>query len=186
MKRGAVIETERLILRHWQDNSSDRDVFFRLNSDPVIMRFFPARRTRAESDAQFDKVVSLVETHGYGWAAACLENTGEVVGFAGVAPVDYFTAPFLPADEIGWRFVPEVWGQGFATEAAKALLDHARRDLKLQRVVAFAVRTNEKSIAVMRRIGMTERPDLAFDHPLVPAIMAELKPHVFYEAIFPQ
>jgi RimJ/RimL family protein N-acetyltransferase len=186
MKRGVVLETDRLVLRHWQDSSSDRDVFYRLNSDPEIMRFFPARRSREESDTLFDKVKALVETNGYGWAAACLKDTGEAVGFTGVAPVDYFAAPFLPADEIGWRFVPEVWGQGFATEAAKALLDHASRDLALERVVAFAVRTNEKSIAVMRRIGMTERPDLAFDHPLVPTEMAELKPHMLYEIVFPR
>jgi RimJ/RimL family protein N-acetyltransferase len=186
MKRGTVIETGRLVLRQWQDNSADRDVFFRLNSDLEIMRFFPARRTRAEADALFDKVAQLIDAHGYGWAAVCKKDTGEAVGFAGVAPVDYFTAPFLPADEIGWRFVPEVWGQGFATEAAKALLEHASRDLALKRVVAFAVRTNEKSIAVMQRIGMTERPDLAFDHPLVPATTAKLKPHVLYEIVFPQ
>jgi RimJ/RimL family protein N-acetyltransferase len=186
MKRGSILKTDRLILRHWKNNSADRDVFFRLNSDPEIMRFFPARKTRTEADALFDKIARVVEDHGFGLAAACLKDTGQAVGFTGVAPVDYFTAPFLPADEIGWRFIPEVWGQGLATEAAAALLDHAHTDLGIRRIVAFAVRTNEKSIAVMKRLGMHERPDLAFDHPLVPDTMPELKPHVLYEMAFPQ
>ncbi len=186
MKRGTGIETNRLVLRHWQENSIDRDVFFRLNSDPDIMRFFPARRTRIESDALFDKVRSLVETRGYSWAAACVKGSDIPVGFTGIAPVDYFSAPFLPADEIGWRFVPEVWGQGYATEAAAALLDHAHTELAIQRIVAFAVRTNVKSIAVMERLGMRERPDLAFDHPLVPDTLPDLKPHSLYEIVFPK
>ena len=186
MKRGAIIETERLVLRHWQDDSIDRDVFFRLNSGPDIMRFFPARRTRAESDAFFDKVGTLVETRGYSWAAACVKGSDTPVGFTGIAPVDYFSAPFLPADEIGWRFVPEVWGQGYATEASAALLDHARTEIAIQRIVAFAVRTYVKSIAVMHRLGMHERPDLAFDHPLVPDTMPDLKPHSLYEIVFPK
>jgi RimJ/RimL family protein N-acetyltransferase len=186
MKRGTLIETDRLVLRHWQNTNSDRDVFFRLNSDPDIMRFFPACRTRMESDALFDKVADLVKTRGYSWAAACVKGSDEPVGFTGIAPVDYFLAPFLPADEIGWRFVPQVWGQGYATEAAAALLDHARTELAIQRIVAFAVRTNEKSIAVMKRLGMHERPDLAFDHPLVPDSLPELKPHSLYEIVFPK
>lgn len=186
MRGGAVIETERLVLRNWQDYPADRNVFFRLNSDPQIMRFFPKQRTRDESDALFDKVGTLIESHGYGWAAACRKDTGEPVGFTGVAPVDYFSAAFLPADEIGWRFIPEVWGRGFATEAAAALLEHARTELALKKVVAFAVKTNLPSIAVMRRIGMRERPELAFDHPIVPDSMPALKPHVLYETIFPK
>ena len=184
MKNGAIIETERLVLRHWRDDASDRDVFYRLNSDKQIMHFFPAQRTRAEADALFDKVGMLVETHGYGWAAACIKNTGEPVGFTGIAAVDYFEAPFLPADEIGWRFVPEAWGQGLATEAAAALLVHARQVLGLKRVVAFAVESNLPSIAVMHRIGMIERPDFAFNHPLVPEAMPDLRPHVLYEKRF--
>ena len=184
MKRGVVIETKRLVLRHWQDNSFDRDVFFRLTSDPEIMRFFPKRLTREEADLLFDKVIALVDAHGYGWGAACLKDTGEAVGFTGVAPVDYFSAAFLPADEIGWRFVPEVWGKGFATEAAAALLKHARMELAMKRIVAFAVISNFPSISVMRRIGMNERPDLAFNHPLVPESMPDLRPHVLYEKRF--
>lgn len=183
MRRGAAIETERLILRHWQDNRSDRDVFFRLNNDPQVMRYFPARRTRVEADALFDRVRASVDAHGYGWAAACMKDSGEPVGFTGVAPVDYFSAAFLPADEIGWRYVPQVWGQGLASEAAAALLVHARHELALTRIVAFAVESNLPSISVMRRIGMTERPDLAFDHPLVPGTMPQLRPHVLYEAM---
>ncbi len=104
------------------------------------------------------------------------------IGFAGIAPVNYFKAAFLPGVEIGWRLLPEFWGHGYASEAARSLLTHAFDDLAINRIVAFAASDNHASINVMKRIGMIAEPHYDFDHPNVPDTHPHLKRHVVYAA----
>ncbi len=182
MKTGHEIQTDRLILRSWNLSDEDRLAFYRLNSDPQVMHFFPFRRTRKETDELLDKVLKMNRDQGYGWAAICLKDTNEAIGFSGIAPVNYFDAAFLPADEIGWRIVPEHWRKGYASEAAAALLQHAFEALDLKRVVAFAVPENIASVNVMKHIGMKAEPQFDFLHPNVPDTHPHLKLHVVYAA----
>jgi RimJ/RimL family protein N-acetyltransferase len=181
MKHGAEISTERLLIRHWTGLEQDRHALHRLNSDEAVMKFYPSRRTRAESDAFLERIWALTKENGMGWAAVCLASTGEPVGFSGVAPVNYFEAAFTPAVEIGWRLLPEHWGKGYATESAAALLNHGFTELGLGRIVAFAVPANTASTSVMQRIGMKPNPAFDFIHPNVPDTHPHLKRHVFYE-----
>ncbi|OCW55701.1 GNAT family N-acetyltransferase [Hoeflea olei] len=180
MKQAATLETERLRIRHWRDTEDDRRFFHRVNSEDAIMTFFPFRRSRAEADAVFEMVRARIAEDGLGWALAEDRDTGTPLGFTGLAKIHNEEA-ICPGVEIGWRFVPEAWGKGLASEAARALLAHGFDDLGLERIVAFAVRDNHASTAVMRRIGMTARPDLDFDHPGVPDTHPHLKRHALYE-----
>ncbi|MGL4488165.1 MAG: GNAT family N-acetyltransferase [Rhizobiaceae bacterium] len=182
MKTGHEIETDRLRIRGWTLSDEDRAVFHRLNSDPQVMRYFPFRRTSAETDALLELVLKMSREQGYGWAAVCLKDTHEVIGFSGIADVNYFSAAFLPADEIGWRLLPEHWHKGYATEAAAALLAHAFDVLRRKRIVSFAVTENTASINVMKRIGMVAEPHFDFDHPNAPDTQPHLKRHVVYAA----
>lgn len=181
MKSGATIETDRLIIRHWTRAQSDIDALHRLNSDEEVMRFYPARRSLDQTVAMLNSILEFANSYGYTWSAVCLKATGAPIGFSGLAPVNNFVAPFCPADEIGWRFLPEYWGKGYASEAAAALLQHAWNDLNKSRIVAFAVSSNKASIEVMKRIGMVANPTFDFDHPNVPDTMPHLKRHSFYE-----
>ena len=61
------LETPRLIIRNWEER--DRDLFFRINSDDEVMRFFPFRRSRTESDAFMDRIRDANEERGDGFAA---------------------------------------------------------------------------------------------------------------------
>ena len=185
MKTGAEIETERLIVRHWTLVESDRKAFHRLNSDKDVIKYFPSANSPDESNQHLEELLHWNIVNGYGWAAVCLKSSMEPIGFAGIGPVDYFEAAFLPADEIGWRLLPEHWHKGYATEAASALLQHGFDSLKLDRVVSFAVAANTASINVMKRIGMTPEPQFDFDHPGVPDTHPHLKRHVFYAASRP-
>lgn len=174
--------TERLILRSWQD--SDRELFHRINSDDQVMRYFPIRRTREESDALMDRLQGEIAAGGFGFAAIEIAESGETAGFAGLRSVTGIGVLPEGSVEIGWRLAPEHWGKGYASESARRWLQFGFADLRLPRIVSFAVRDNAASIAVMRRIGMSARPDLDFDYPAMPASRPDLRPHVMYE-IFP-
>jgi RimJ/RimL family protein N-acetyltransferase len=70
--------------------------------------------------------------------------------------------------ETGWRLARDAWGHGYATEAARAAVDHGFDRLGLTEILAIAVAGNERSFAVMRRLGMTPVPSLDFDDPHAP------------------
>jgi ribosomal-protein-alanine N-acetyltransferase len=70
--------------------------------------------------------------------------------------------------EIGWRLPRALWGQGYATEAARGWLDHGVATLGLAEIVAFTEPANARSLAVMRRLGMRRDPARDFSHPEFP------------------
>ncbi|MDQ6433531.1 GNAT family N-acetyltransferase [Mesorhizobium sp. LHD-90] len=172
----SLFATERLILRNWRE--SDRDLFHRINSDDTVMEFFPFRRDRAESDAMMDRMRAEIDRDGFGWTAAEIATTGECIGFVGLHAAEI--EPVVPPGsfEIGWRLAPEYWGKGYVTEAAARLIDHGFDELGLAEIVSFAVWDNERSISVMRRLGMTKTGE--FDHPRVPDTHPNLKRHRLY------
>jgi RimJ/RimL family protein N-acetyltransferase len=172
------IRTERLILRNWEER--DRALFHRINSDDQVLEFFPFRRSRAEADAKLDQFRAEIENDGFGWTAAEIAATGECIGFVGLHQTEHM--PFLPEGtvEIGWRLAPEFWGKGYVSEAATTWLDFGFETLGLDEIVSFAVWNNNRSTAVMRRIGMSADPTRDFDHPGVLDSHPQLKRHVFY------
>ena len=100
------------------------------------------------------------------------------IGFTGLAGVT-FEAHFTPAVEIGWRLARAAWGHGYATEAARAAAAFAFGTLGLDELVSFTTAGNERSRAVMRRLGMTHDPADDFDHPAL-AAGDPLRRHVLY------
>ncbi|MCO5084751.1 MAG: GNAT family N-acetyltransferase [Rhizobiaceae bacterium] len=172
------MRTERLILRNWEDR--DRDLFFRINSDDTVMEFFPFRRNRAEADAFMDRLRDDIASRGYGFAPAEIASTGQAIGFVGIMKTDL--APFIPHGtlEIGWRLAPEFWGKGYVTEASRAWLDFAFDELGAPEVTSFAVWNNERSLAVMRRLGMRNDPAEDFDHPRIPDTHPQFRRHALY------
>ncbi|MEZ0070797.1 GNAT family N-acetyltransferase [Planotetraspora sp. GP83] len=169
-----VIRTERLVLRRWR--GSDREPFAALNADPAVMEHFPATLSRAESDAFVDQAEARFDERGFGlWA---VETAGTFIGFTGLS-VPRFTAHFTPAVEIGWRLARAAWGYGYASEAARAVLDDGFGRLRLAEIVSFTATDNLRSQAVMRRIGMTRDAAGDFDHPVLPE-GSPLRRHVLY------
>jgi ribosomal-protein-alanine N-acetyltransferase len=154
---------------------ADAEGFAALNADPVAMRHFPAPLDRAESDAALDRALAHHAEHGFG-AQAVERHDDTLLGFLGLAQVQ-FAAPFAPAVEIGWRFLPAFWGQGYAEEAARLTLAHGFGPLGLDEIVSFTVPANQPSWRLMQRLGM--QADGGFDHPRVPE-GHRLRPHVLY------
>ena len=157
------LRTERLLLRRWIDE--DRTPFAELNADPEVMRYFPNVMTKHESDAMVDRIEQGFEKNGFGlWA---VDIDGCFAGFTGLNRTTFET-PMGPHVEIGWRFATWAWGHGYASEAARGVLDTAFSELGLSEVYSFTTETNRPSEKVMQRIGMTRCTDLDFDHPNTP------------------
>lgn len=157
------IETERLLLRQYKP--TDETDFIRLFQDAAVMRYFLATKTTAEAQATFIKFQRLIEENGYGVFAVEEKESQQFIGFIGLNRFE-FEVDFAPAIEIAWRLLPEFWNKGYATEGAKACLDFAKNQLKLDRVYAFTTVSNTPSEQVMIKSGMTYVKN--FNHPLVP------------------
>lgn len=164
----AEIRTERLLMRRW--TLEDRGPFASMNADPQVMEHFPAPLDRQDSDALAARADAHLAEHGWGlWALEVTtgQARGRFAGFTGLA-VPSWEAAFTPCVEIGWRLPWWAWGHGYASEAARAALRVAFTDLGLQEVVSFTAVSNQRSEAVMRRIGMIRDPDGDFDYPTIP------------------
>jgi RimJ/RimL family protein N-acetyltransferase len=170
------LTTDRLLLRQWRD--SDREPFAALNADPAVMEHFPALQTREQSDALIDRNIPDLDDRGWGLWALEVKDTGEFIGFTGLN-VPTFEAPFLPGVEIGWRLAKGAWGNGYATEAARAALAYGFGPIGLDEIVSFTATTNLPSQRVMQRIGMVHDEAGDFDHPRVEE-GHRLRRHVLY------
>lgn len=176
-----VLRTPRLILRRWRP--ADRVPFAALNGDPAVMAHLPSALTRAESDALADAIEANIVARGFGLWALEIPGVAPFAGFVGLS-VPTFEAPFTPCVEIGWRLAAAQWGKGYASEAARAVLDHAWAVLGLDEVVSFTTIGNTRSRAVMARLGMRYDPADDFDHPRLAAGHPQRR-HVLYRLARP-
>ena len=171
-----MLETERLLLRRWQD--SDREPFAAMNADPRVMEFFPGTLTREESDRLIDDIESHFDNRGFGLFAAELKAERTLIGFIGLH-VASFQAHFTPCVEIGWRIAVPYWGKGLATEGSREVIRFAFEWLRLESLVSFTVPENVASRRLMEKLGMTHDPAEDFDHPKLP-VGHRLRRHVLY------
>lgn len=171
-----MIETERLILRQWQE--IDLEPFAELNADPEVMRYFPAPLSREESDILVDRFKDIIAANkDWGFWAIELKATKEFVGTVGLLyQVDRFD--FSPCTEIGWRLARSFWHQGIALEAATSTLNFAFNQLHLDEVVSFTSVHNTPSEDLMKRLGMVKQG--GFMHPAL-AADSYLAEHVLYK-----
>jgi [ribosomal protein S5]-alanine N-acetyltransferase len=145
------IETERMILREFE--LEDLDAVLRFGRDPQVTQYTgDAEMIQTEEDAR--NVITDVwhvdyRTHGYGRLAVEMKDTQEVIGFCGLKFL-----PELERIDIGYRLLPAYWGQGLATEAAKASLEHGREVLGLSGILGIAMVENVASQNVLKKIGL--------------------------------
>ncbi len=170
------LETDRLILRSWRE--SDLLPMVAINQDPKVCEYFPEIGNRDTTIALIDRIIKHDEENGFSLYAVEIKASGEMIGFLGLMKPS-FDAHFTPAIEIGWRLSSQHWNQGFATEGAKVVLQHAFTDLNLDEVVSFTALNNQASRRVMEKIGMKRNPNDDFDHPKL-SKDCSLKRHVLY------
>lgn len=154
-----VLETPRLRLR--PRVAGDLEACYAMNMEPGTLDHIDFPRAGSWADeARHRAYIAETLTHDYPpglgyWAVVPRDDPDRFLGWILMAPEDLHG----PEVEIGWRFVTAARGQGFATEAAKAVIGHGFATLGLDRLIAEIFRDNAASMAVARKIGMRECPD---------------------------
>lgn len=146
-----TIETERLLMRPF--TLSDAAAFLPLVSLPGVIRY-----TGETAVASVEEAADLLrshqlrdyEVHGFGRMACVEKGTRRLIGFSGLKCLED-----LGETDIGYRFLPDVWGKGYATESAAAILAVQPAQLGLSRVVGLVEPANLGSVRVLRKLGLT-------------------------------
>lgn len=141
------LETDRLILRTWRE--SDFEDYAALCSDPNVMRFLLGKAlTRTEAWRHMAFLIGHWELLGYGYFVTEEKETGKFIGRMG-----YTNPAGWPGFELGWTLAPAYRGKGYATEAARFLLDYAFTELDQPHVISLIHPDNAPSIRVAERLG---------------------------------
>lgn len=152
------LETARLRLRQFREG--DLDAWARIAADPETMRFIGGGEPLSRSEAwrSLGYLLGHWELRGYGLWAAEERASGALVGRIGL-----YHPEGWPGLEVGWLVARERWGEGFATEGARAALDHAFAHVGAERVISVIQPGNAASIRVAEKLGErpTERRQLA-------------------------
>lgn len=152
-----VLETSRLRLRELQ--LVDAPFVLRLLNDPSFLRYIGDRGVRNLAEARRYIGRGMLDSyarHGFGlWLVELPAESGRPIGLCGLVSRDG-----LPAPDIGFAFLPAWWSQGYAHEAAAAVMAHARRVLGLRRVLAIASPHNASSLRLLRKLGFAYERDV--------------------------
>ena len=170
-----MIETDRLLLRNWREE--DIEPFIRHTNTPAVMRWLGGVKSEEDHRTAFRDRIMRWQESGFTFWAVERKADGALLGFCGLKIADAEGSPIEGMLEIGWRLREDVWGQGYAKEAAIASLDFAFDTLGAERVVAITFQGNEPSWGLMERLGMKRRPELDYDDERFP----ELNPTIVYD-----
>jgi RimJ/RimL family protein N-acetyltransferase len=145
-----LIKSKRLTLRPF--NLNDAEFIIDLVNQPSFIQNIRDVGVRTVADAEKyleNGPISSYTKNGFGLLAVTLNDTGQPIGMCGLIKRDT-----LEDVDIGYAFLPDFWGRGYAVEAAQAVMNHAKEVLGLKRVVAIVDPVNAGSIRVLEKIGM--------------------------------
>lgn len=145
-----VVETARLRLHRF--NTDDAAFILQLVNEPSWLEFIGDKGVRTLADAQtylIDGPLAMYARCGHGLYRVDLRSSGAPIGMCGLIKRDS-----LPDVDIGYAFLPAHWGKGYAEEATRATLAHARDDLGLRRLLAIVTPTNARSIRLLQKLGL--------------------------------
>jgi RimJ/RimL family protein N-acetyltransferase len=158
-----TLTTDRLTLRAWRDD--DLDAYAAITADPEVMRFMGGPLDRVDTWRQMAVFAGHWELRGYGlWV---VERAGELIGRVGLLKPEGW-----PGLEVGWLLGRHAWGHGYATEAARASVEYAWRELGAQELISLIAPDNTPSQRVAQRLGM--RPGEDYDLRGTPVVIHRL------------
>jgi RimJ/RimL family protein N-acetyltransferase len=144
-----TIETERLRLRGWRED--DLDIYAEMMADPDVMRFLGGPLARIDAWRSLASAVGHWVLRGFGLWAVERKEDGVLIGRVGVQRPEGW-----PGTEVGWTLDRRYWGNGYATEAAKASLDYGFRTTSLPKLISLIDPENQASQRVAERLGETK------------------------------
>lgn len=151
-----ILETKRLQLRRL--TPEDAPFILELLNDPLFLRFIGDKGVRTVDGAR-DYIVNgpmaSYAQHGFGLFHVSLKHDGTPIGMCGLLKREV-----LADVDVGFAYLPQYSGQGYATEAARATIDYGRTVLGLKRIVAITAPDNEGSQNVLRKIGLRQEQTL--------------------------
>ena len=145
-----ITQTERLKIRYV--TLDDVEPMFRLYNSEGFLTYIGDRNIRSIADCEkalLDGPIKMYEDHGFGLFAVEDRQTGEFLGICGLIKRDE-----LDDVDLGYGFLPEAEGKGYATESSRAMVDYAKDHEGLNSLVAITQSRNTGSIKVLEKVGM--------------------------------
>lgn len=156
--------------------------FVRVTNTRAVMEFLGGVQEPDSFHAAFLRAQACQNENGHCFWIVERRSDAALLGFCGLKIGN--VGSIVGEIEIGWRLREDVWGQGYAREAASACLEWAWNNLSCRRVVAVTVQRNERSWSLMERLGMHREVALDFDHPQFPQ-EHPLRRHIAYTVARP-
>ncbi|MGB3638644.1 MAG: GNAT family N-acetyltransferase [Rivularia sp. (in: cyanobacteria)] len=145
-----IAQTERLIIREFQ--VFDIEALAQIVAKPEVMQFSPTGVLSTKQTAvKIQSFLDSYQKNGYGKWAVIHRESGRLIGYCGIAVEEI---EGKPENELGYRLDSDFWGQGLATEAAKACLEYGFDKLKFDDVLGIVEPENHPSIKVLEKVGM--------------------------------
>lgn len=147
------LETKRLILRKFEEADFER--LFLLDSNPEVMKYvgMPTLSKAEESKEVVKMIMQQYEDNGLGRLAVIEKESELLIGWSGLKLNTSEVNGYQNFYELGYRFLPETWGKGYATESGKASLDYGFNDLKAEIIYAYAHCENTASNHILTKLG---------------------------------
>lgn len=146
----SILETERLILREFTTDDT-KFIVELLNSDGWL-KYIGDRNVKSEEQAVnylMNGPIKSYKLHGFGLSLVELKNNKTPIGMCGLIKRENLEYP-----DIGFAFLPEFMGKGYAFEIANATIIFAKEELKFDKIVAITVSYNKNSIKLLEKIGL--------------------------------
>ncbi|TDX86617.1 GNAT family N-acetyltransferase [Epilithonimonas xixisoli] len=151
------IITERLILR--KITLDDMDDLFLLDSNPEVMKYVGVQpfTNKEQSLKLIESLLNQYEKNGTGRLAVIERETNKFIGWSGIKLLTDEVNGFKNVYELGYRFLPEFWGKGYATESAKASLDLGFNQLNADKIYAYADVEHQSSNHILTKLGFENK-----------------------------
>ena len=153
------MHTERLFIRPF--TLDDAEAYLPLVSDPDVIRYTgdtPQTSIAGAREILATRPLRDYAIHGFGRMACIEKSSGRLVGFSGLKFLDD-----LQEVDIGYRFLPNCWGKGYATESARALMRHGTMELGIERIIGLVRPENTASARVLSKLGLAFERDVCLD-----------------------
>ena len=151
------IFTERLLLRKLTED--DVDSIFLLDSNPDVVKYVgvPPVTSKEESAKMVENIINQYKNNGTGRLAVIEKESNRFIGWSGIKLLTEEVNGFKNVYELGYRFLPEFWGKGYATESALASLNLGFNQLNADKIYAYADIDNQSSNHILIKLGFENK-----------------------------